>query len=125
MLEQFDKACNYIVPSSVEAKQRNDIYKLVFSGRWHPVSEKSIWGLVFLHYNQQIVSQSQVQKVCDFTDLIAAEIDSEPKDETMDALTWVSYFLPSFFLSLQQKIYQWLTRKGEDTHCHSITCPDM
>lgn len=47
---------------------------------------------MFLHYNQQNVSQSKVQKECDLTDLISAEIDSEAKDETLDVLTWVIFF---------------------------------
>lgn len=43
---------------------------------------------MFLHYNQQIVSWSKVQKVCNLTDLVSVGIDSESEDETIDVLTW-------------------------------------
>lgn len=48
---------------------------------------------MFLHYNQQIVSWSEVQEVCNLTDLVSVGIDSESEDETIDVLTWEGHFL--------------------------------
>lgn len=87
----------------LQKQSREAAFVRLLCARWHTMSEKSIWALVFLHYNQQIVSWSEVQEVCNLTDLVSVGIDSESEDETIDVLTWEGHFLFSS-LSLIQDV---------------------
>lgn len=71
---------------------------------------------MFLHYNQQIVSWSKVQKVCNLTDLVSVGI-SRSEDETLDVFLGeaVSFFL----LSLVQDV------SVVDKGCCTTCCSEM
>lgn len=80
----------------LQKQSREAAFVRLFCARWHTMSEKSIWALVFLHYNQQIVSWREVQKVCNLTDLVPVEIVSDQRMKLLmfwfgDAISFFSF----------------------------------